>query len=270
MKKRFQKLKDKLLKRWSEEDYPDGSPRFQIQLLAKDVGVFIAIPIFAVVSLKVVEASMNPTTKPEERRRSDQKNDPLEVRSQIVHFQPVGGGKSGLAFSKRAPGTLVRVRLMNVVETIANASVHAQIIDRNLGKEFLGATMVGDASSDSASGRVKMTFKFVRHPQRTGVAAGISARALSLDGTYGVLGTKKEGLFARAAFRSGASGGNSSTESASNEGGLKEMIARSIASSLMQEFQADAGIARNNAQVLTLKPMTEFFVELTDYFPEQK
>lgn len=266
----FQKQREKLLKRWSEEDYPGGTPRFQLALLAKDVVVFCLIPICAIVFYKLVESSISGPAKPKDRRRIETKTDRNEKHSQIIQFQATaGGGKGGPGFSKRAPGTLVRVRLMNVVETFSNAPVHAQVMDAGLGREFTGATIIGDATPESGSGRISINFKFVRHPRRIGIAVPISARALSLDGTYGVNGTKKEGLFARAAIRSAANN-PSTVDAGADNGDFKTLVARAVAAGLMQEFQSEATTAHNNAQVLTLKPMTEFFVELTDYFPGQK
>lgn len=267
----FQKQKERLLKRWSEEDYPGGTPRFQLALLAKDIVVFCLIPISAIIFYKIVESSISAPTKSMERKRTDIKIDRMEKHSQIISFQGSSGGSGnrGSAFSKRAPGTLVKVRLMNVVETFSNAPVHVQIMDSGLGREFIGATIIGDASPENGTGRVIMNFKFVRHPRRLEVAVPISARALSLDGTYGVNGSKKEGLFARAAIRSAANNPNTVDASAEN-GDFKTLVARAVAAGLMQEFQSEASTAHNRAQVLTLKPMTEFFVELTDYFPGQK
>ncbi len=268
----FQKQKERLFKRWIEEDYPGGTPRFQLSLLAKDVAVFFLIPICAIVFFKVVENSINAPARPAERRRVDASNDRIEKHSQIIHFNPQGnysGGKSGYGFSKRAPGTLVKVRLMNVVETFSNAPVHVQVMDAGLGNEFMGATIIGDASPESGSGRITINFKFVRHPRKIEMAVPISARALSLDGTYGVNGIKKEGMFARAAIRSAANNPNS-VDADADGGDFKTLVARAVAAGLMQELQSDASVAHNRAQVLTLKPMTEFFVELTDYFPGQR
>jgi hypothetical protein len=269
----FQKQKERLLKRWLEEDYPGGTPRFQLSLLAKDVAVFFLIPVSAIIFFKMVESSMNEPSKPTDRRKADSKIDRPEKHSQIIsfHAQNVSGGsgKGGYAFSKRSPGTIVRVRLMNVVETFSNAPVHVQVMDAGLGSEFMGATIIGDASPESGTGRITMNFKFVRHPRRIDLAVPISARALSLDGTYGINGAKKEGIFARAAIRSAANNPNTVDASADN-GDFKTLVARAVAAGLMQEFQSDASTAHNRAQVLTLKPMTEFFVELTDYFPGQR
>lgn len=267
----FQKQKARLLKRWSEEDYPGGNPRFQLSLLAKDLVVFCLIPISAIIFYKLVETSLSESKSPRERRRVEIKSESKENRSQIIHFagSNKGNGSSQGAFAKRAPGSLVRVRLMNVVETFATSSVHAQIIDSNLGREFLGGTLIGDATSDPGSGRINMTFKFVRHPQRVDLAVPISARAMSLDGVIGVAAAKKEGFFARAAIRSAASN-NNSIDTGTDKQDLRTLVARAVAAGMMQEFQSEASVAHNNAQVLTLKPMTEFYVELTDYFPGQK
>ena len=273
----LQKQKERLLKRWSEEDYPGGTPRFQLALLAKDIVIFCLIPICAIFFYKVVETSISAPSKPSDRRRTDVKLDRIEKHSQIINFQGNGNGSTSGGgagsdlgrFAKRAPGTIVRVRLLNVVETFSNAPVHVQVMDNGLGKEFIGATILGDAVSENGTGRVSMNFRFVRHPRSAGVAVPIAARALSLDGTYGLTGTKKEGLFARAAIRSAANNPNT-VDASADKGDFKTLIARAVAAGLMQEMQSEASIAHTNAQVLTIKPMTEFFVELTDYFPGQR
>lgn len=268
----FQKQKEKLFKRWFEEDYPGGTPRFQIGLLAKDIAVFFLIPVCAIVFFKIVENSLSSPSKPTARKRVEDNGDRIQKQSQIIHFVQHGGstgGKSNYNFPRKSPGTLVKVRLMNVVETFSNAPVHVQVVDTGLGPEFVGATIIGDANPESGTGRITMNFKFVRHPKKSDMAVPISARALSLDGTYGVIGTKKEGMFARAAIRSAANNPNTVDAGADN-GDFKTLVARAVAAGLMQELQSDASVAHNRAQVLSLNPMTEFFVELTDFFPGQR
>jgi hypothetical protein len=256
----------KIVQRWMDEDYPGGAVRFQLALLVKDAVVFILVPIVAIVLYKIAESSLSGPGRSKVANRSDAKFDKNEKQSQIIHFIPAGGGKP--SFAKRSPGTLVRVRLQNVVETSGGSPVHAQIIDAGLGQEFLGGTMIGDATPEPGSSRIKIEFRFVRHPKRMDIAAQISARAISLDGVLGVTATKKEGFFARAAIRS-ASGNSSPLDSGSEKQDLKTVIARTIAAGFMQEFQSEATVAQNQAQVLTLQPLTEFFVELTDFFPGQ-
>ncbi len=265
-----EKLKDKLLARWSDEDYPGGTPRFQLALLAKDVAIFFLIPVSAIIFYKLVESSFSEPRKNSVRRQVTTKDDRAEKHSQIIQFQPNNQGKgSGALFSKRAPGTLVRVRLMNIVETFGNAPVHAQIIDSGLGKELVGATIIGDASPETSINRIKIDFKFVRHPSRPDIAVPISARAISLNGTYALAAAKKEGMFARAAIRSGANS-NANLDGGKGDQDFRTLVAHAVAAGVMQEFQSEASVAHNNAQVLMLPPMTEFFVELTDYFPGQK
>jgi len=267
---RFQIQKERLLKRWLEEDYPGGTPRFQLGLLTKDIVIFGLIPISAIFFYKLVESSIGGSSKTPERRRSEAKLDRNEKHSQIIHFQAASTGvKSEVVFAKRSPGTLVRVRLMNIVETYSNAPVHVQVVDYGLGQQFMGATIIGDATPQPETGRISINFNFVRHPSRLDIAVPISARAISLDGTFGLNATKKEGIFARGAIRS-VSSNPSTGDTGSDKSDFKTLVARAVAAGLMQEIQSEAGTAQNKAQVLTLKPMTEFFVELTDYFPGQK
>lgn len=268
----WQRQKDRLLARWSEEDYPGGKPRFQLKLLAKDIVVFCLVPLLAILLFKIVENSLTYQKRPAERRNEEKANVGMENSSQIISFgqrrstrSGANGGKYG--FSKKAPGTLVRVRLLNSVETFSNAPAHAQVIDTSLGREFLGGTLIGEATPEPGNGRIVMNFKFVRHPRRADIAVPISARSLSLNGTYGIDAAKKEGFFARLAIRSANGGG--SIDSSSGKEDFKTLVAKAVAQGLMQEFQSEASVANNRAQVLTLAPSTEFFAELTDFFPGQ-
>lgn len=265
----FSRQKERLLARWSEEDYPGGTPRFQLSLFVKDIIVFGLIPISAIIIFKILEAGISAPTRPQPKPRAEAGYDRPEKHSQIINFtnrKPGDGNRFG--FSKRAPGTLVKVRLMNVVETLSNAPVHAQIVAHGLGREFIGGTLIGEAVGEPSSGRVNIAFRFVRHPRRLDLAVPISARAMSLDGTFGINGAKKEGFFARAAIRSASSNPNT-VDTGTDKQDMRSLVARALAAGMMQEFQNEASVAHNNAQVLTVKPMTEFFVELTDYFPGQ-
>lgn len=262
-----QRFKERLLLRWSSEDYPGGRPQFQLGLLAKDIAVFCLIPVGAIIIFKILEAGIsNPGTNATERRRTTLQIGQNEKHTQIIQFQRGTLAKSRLL--RRAPGTLVRVRTLNTIETYTNAPVHAQIIDSGLGKEFLGGTLIGDAIPDLGSGRITIDFRFARYARRSDIALPIAARAMSLDGTFGIEAKKKEGFFARAAIRSASSNPNS-IDTGTEKQDLRTLVARAVAAGMMQEFQSDASVAHNKAQVLVLKPMTEFLVELTDYFPGQ-
>lgn len=261
---RFQKIISSFSKRWMDEDFPGGMPRFQIILFAKDLAIFCLLPICAVLIYKFIEISIS---TPGQIKKTNINIDPNKKYSQIIAFSSANRGNKAL--SKRAPGTIVRVRLLNAVETFNTAPVHAQVMDQSLGEEYLGGTLIGDATPQEGYGRINIDFKFLRHPKQLGVAMAIAARGMSQDGTLGLIATKKEGLFARAVIRSDLNGANAMTTSSSNQD-LKTLIAKSVASGLIQEFQSESNIANNKAQVLTLKPMTEFLVELTDFFPGQK
>lgn len=264
----LKKRKEKLIRRWSEEDYPGGTPRFQLGLLAKDVAIYCLIPLVAIVLFKIVESSVSNQRRPVIRRRQDLVTMRQEKLSQIIHLQP-GHSRTVYGVGRKSPGTIIKVRLMNSVETYSTTPVHAQIIDSGLGPELIGGTLLGEATPQPQTGRVVIEFKYVKHPKRADLALPICARAMSLDGTFGLVGTKKEGIFARAAIRS-ASGNPNVVDTSPKDQDFKSLIARAVAAGLMQEFQSESSVAYNQAQVLTVRPLTEFLVELTDYFSGQR
>jgi hypothetical protein len=160
----------------------------------------------------------------------------------------------------------VRVRLLNVVETYSTAPVHAQITDGSLGSALKGGTLIGDATPDANFDRIAIAFRFARDPNREGVAVSINARALSLDGTLGLEAGKKEGFVARSAIGSAALGSQGLQKSDSS-GDFRELLLKTLTAGLFQEMGSSTQVARNRSQVLTLPPQTEFYAELTDFFP---
>ncbi|MCB0390962.1 MAG: TrbI/VirB10 family protein [Bdellovibrionales bacterium] len=263
----FNKIKLKLQSRWSGEDYPGAKPRFQFPLFAKDAGVFVFLPIFSIVLFKSCEnASLNTNTTKRVKKERSTYNQQAQSTSQIIDFSPSAKGKNnGLHIAKKAPGTVVKVRLLNQVETYSSAPVHAQIIDNGLGYKLRGGTLLGTASPDSTYSRINITFDNLKLPNRSDIAMKVTARALSLSGTLGVDATKKEGFFARAAF-SGASSLSSSSGGGDNST-LKNLLLQALAGGLSKEGKAQADLEYNKSQVLVLPHGTEFLVELTDYFP---
>ena len=167
---------------------------------------------------------------------------------------------------KRTAGTLVRVRLLNTVETFEEAPVHARILDDGLGHVFQGGTLIGKATSDLNSGRIKVDFTLAKYPNSNSIAEPMAARELALNGTLGIEAVKKEGFFARATLRAGSDSKASIDES----GDFKTLVARAVANGLMQEFSEEMSAKSAQAQVYTLTPGAEFFVELTDVFPSSK
>ena len=252
--------------RWKAEDYPGGEPRFQIILFAKDIGIFVILPVMAIVLFKSCENAMSaPQRKPAISQISRDRAHLETPKSQIIEFSQAGGRGASNAV-RRAPGSLVKVRLLNSVETYGTAPVHAQIIDGGLGSGLIGGTLIGDAVPDSGFQRINVNFRFVRDPKQSAVALRINARALSLDGTLGLEADKKEGFVARSVFAA-ASPGAQDAQAKVDTFDLREIFVRALASGFMQEFGGAAQVEQNRAQVLILKPSTQFFVELTEFFP---
>ncbi len=182
----------------------------------------------------------------------------------VIQFSSSNGQsvKKGIQASE---GTLVRVRLLNQLETFDTVPAFAQITDYGLGHRYFGWTLVGDASSDANVERIKISFQSIKSPSNQS-ALSFKGNALSLDGTLGVRAKKIEGLAARsliAGSRAGASGmGNSIRQS----GDLSSLLLRALVQGLESEISSDLGAAYNRASALELKPGAEFFVQLTESF----
>lgn len=263
------KLKKFLNARWEREDYPGSKPRFQLGLFAKDAAIHVLPVIVIVFLLESCQSAFSGPKKNTSQRSENAPSDFQETHSQIIDFRVATRNSPLSGIAKRSPGTLVKVRLLNVVETYSSAPVHAQIVDAGLGRNLVGSTIIGDATSDSNFDRIEINFRFVRDQRSPGVAIPITARALSMDGTLGVAARKKEGFFARAAL--GSSGSAAQDTQGKIEGSdLKTMIAKALTAGLLQEYGNESQIAKNRAQVLSLQPASEFYVELTDYFPGTK
>lgn len=261
----LEKVKKKTYERWNKEDYPGGSPRFQLMLFVKDIGIFILMPFFAAfISLMLSGSRSSEKSKTKEDKESARID---SSRSQILEFQKNSKG-SAFAASKKAPGILVKVRTLNVVETYSSTPVHVQIVDGGLGADFMGGTLVGDGTADSNFERINITFRSAREKWRENKAFPIAARALSMDGTLGLLATKKEGVFTRGVY-GGAVGGVQEAKGAVDNIDLKSVVIRALSAGLLQEIGGGAQVEHNRSQVLRIPPGTEFFAELTDYFPTE-
>lgn len=261
------RLKKAMLARWSGEDYPGAQPRFQIQSFSRDMAIFILLPALAVVFYKSCENAMSKPSRRSSMFTKDYRTsgNPNEPKSQIIDFR---SGTSGtLGFSKHSPGSLVRVQLLNQVETYSNAPVHAQIVDDGLGHNLLGGTLIGDAVSDTNFDRITISFKYVRDPRRVGVALPISARALSLDGTLGLVAEKKEGFLTRSAIGSAGSTTQDLQGRSGDSNDFRQVLLKALTAGLFQEFGSETQIEKNRAHVLSLNAGVEFLVELNDFFP---
>ena len=268
------RAKKSLLDRWTGKDHPASSPRFQVSLFAKDIFTYIAFPILCIFLFKSCEHLFQRVTGHHDTKRVEAEHSDYGLnapQSQIISFISSRAHSRYSGIPRRTPGTLVKVRLLNVVDTYANAPVDAEIIDAGLGQSLIGSTIIGEASGDDLYRRVNIAFNFVRDINHLNLAIPIKARALSLDGTLGLEAQKKDGFFARAALDSqSAVAAQSAQSKLGGSGTLDGIIARALTSGLLQEFGADTEAQKNNSELLTLKPMTEFYVELTGYFPAQR
>lgn len=260
----FNKIKRRLIARWSLEDYPGAQPHFRIKPFATDLGTFALLPILWIIIFKSCENASRPAKRTVTSQQINRDASRLDPKTQIIDLRSPALSAIA-AMAKRAPGTLVRVKLLNVVETYSGAPVHAQIVDVGLGKSLLGGTLIGDAASDTNFDRITITFKYARDPTREGVAVPLSARALSLDGTLGLVATKKEGFLTRSTLGSASSAAQNVGSGGSSD--FKDILFRALTAGLVQEFGSSSQVEKNRAQVLTLAPSTEFFAELTDFFP---
>ncbi|MBX9766220.1 MAG: hypothetical protein K2X47_03025 [Bdellovibrionales bacterium] len=241
--------------------------RFQPQFLLKDAAVYIGLPILAIFLYKGCENGSLPSKRKVTATREAPTNANGENQSQILVFgQNRTGNGSGHKYPRRSPGTLVRVKLLNVVETYSTAPVHVQIVDQALGSNLLGGTIIGDATPDTGFERINISFRFVRDPSDSSKGAQISARSLGLDGTLGLESRKKGGFFGRA-VASSAQGTNQKTGNQDNHSDFKQILFKALTAGLIQEFGTTSQVEKNRGQVLTLSPPKEFYVELTDFFP---
>ena len=184
--------------------------------------------------------------------------------SLVIHFKEgrtAGGGKT----TRASGGTLVRVRLLNSLETFDSVPVFAQVVDYALGQSLYGWTLVGDASGDGNVNRIKMAFKLARNPQGSS-ALEIGGQALSLDGTLGVKAEKVEGFTGRALIGGAKAGGSSLSNSYKGSADLATLLFRALLQGLETEATSDLGSAYNRSTALKLDPGQEFFVQLTESF----
>jgi len=186
--------------------------------------------------------------------------------SLVIHFKDgkVGGVSRG-AVTRASSGTLVRVRLLNSLETFDTVPVFAQVVDFALGQSFYGWTLIGDATGDGNVARIKMGFRNARSP-RGNSTLEIGGQALSLDGTLGVKAEKVEGMASRAMIGSAKSAGGGIANSFKGSGDLSSILMRALLTGLETEITSDLGSAYNRSTALRLKPGQEFFVQLTENF----
>jgi hypothetical protein len=190
-----------------------------------------------------------------------------EEGSLVIHFKDGAGGSGRArgAVVRASSGTLVRVRLLNSLETFDTVPAFVQVVDYALGQAFYGWTLVGDATGDGNVNRVKIGFHMARSP-RGSSSLELSGQALSLDGTLGIKAEKVEGMASRALIGAGKSAGGGIANSVKGSGDLSSLLLRALLTGLETEITSDMGAAYNQGAALSLKPGKEFFVQLTENF----
>lgn len=171
------------------------------------------------------------------------------------------GSKGSLIVHK---GTLVKVRLQNLVEAFESVPVFATVISHSLGRRYFGATLIGRATADSATKRIKISFSALK-PRNSNLAPlELEGQALSLDGTLGLRAQKTQTILQRSLIRGGSSLLEDSSNNASSRDGLTELLTNALVRGLKHESSADLGVTMENASVLTLNPGKQFLVQLTE------
>ena len=250
-------------KHWYAPDTPQSDPRFQVGHFSKWAAVFLGLPIIGF-ALAFGAISISEPKKPPRpgNHGVDMKFD--ASKSQIIDFRNLSNSGQFSSYVKRAPGTLVKVRLQNLVE--GGGPVHAQILDAALGRNLLGGSLLGEAAGDVNLDRITINFNYARDPTNLSMAIPVNARALSTDGTLGIEAQKKEGMLARSAL-GGSSKLATDTGAAVDSFDIRYIFLRALGSGFLNEVGNGINVEKNRATLLTLIPNMEFFAELTDYFP---
>lgn len=249
-------------KHWFAPDTPTSEARFQVNQFLKWLGIYVGLPAIGF-SLAIFIFSAKEKKAPNSSAyRIEIKFD--GSKSQIIDFRnPTQNTQYG-SYVKRATGTLVRVRLLNVVES--GGPVHAQITDSSLGRNLMGGTLLGESANDVNLDRITINFNLVKDPTQSSVAIPIRARAIAFDGTLGLNANKKEGMLARSSINAGAKlsqDANSMTDSFD----IRYIFLKALGVGFLGEVGGELNVEKNRASLLTLNPRTEFFAELTDFFP---
>jgi hypothetical protein len=197
-------------------------------------------------------------------RTSSALNEGVDGGQLVIQFNSASGALQNKSF-RASQGTIVKVRLLNSLETFDSVPAFGQVMDYSLGQSFYGWTLIGDASSDINVDRIKIVFQAIKSPSNQS-SYEIKAKALSPDGTLGIRADKVEGIASRAAVGSGqgvASGIGSSIKQSND---LSTFLIRALIQGLGSEISSDLGATYNRATALHLNPGTEFLVQLTDGF----
>lgn len=290
----FKRLTQGLGARWKIERVPGSAPSFAPKPFFRDLGIaalFVAlgcIGFLVLYGLGVIGSKQAKTQQKAESKGNTyiSARDEEARPSNIIEFEGSGVDAASLRelidpptrktppapkAAQFSPGTLVRVRLLNQLETFGSVPVFAQVVDYALGRARYGYTVIGEASGRADSGRIEMNFSLVRDPRRASVSASIAAAALSPNGTLGIVGHPKEGLPERAWLGAAGAGLGKAKSLAADSGDKKlgSLLLQALVEGLSSELGSEVATSHTQAAVLTLDPGTEFLIQLTDFFPKQ-
>lgn len=183
---------------------------------------------------------------------------------QVISFKLKSASTNMNSKILRSKGSLIRVRLLNAIETHESVPVFSQIIDYGLGTHMYGKTLIGDARGDGNIARVKISFHTLRVGEYS--AKDLTGQALSLDGTLGLPAKKKEGLLERSVVGATRAGVSNSVEQDKLGESVQGFLLGALLRGIQTELRSDIESEYNNSTVLTLEPGVEFFVQLTENY----
>lgn len=266
---------ENLSKRWMRKQLPTSDKEtLDRDLLRQDIllggGVFVVGVLLCLLVVRCTRPSESQKApKPSEAAQGAHRPGEEEP-DHMIYFpgsQKTTQVKIG-ASSALPRGTLVRVRLLNSLQTFETVPAFVQIVDYALGRSRYGATLLGDAVGDASIERIKIAFNTLKLP-RPARSVEIEGQALSLDGTLGIRAEKLEGFMGRA-LTSGAQAGTAGLGGLEGgvKGDLNQFLAKALLSGLQTELSSDLSAARNRGIALSLDPGVEFYVQLTTDFSE--
>lgn len=263
-----------LAKRWKKKQFPTSDTEtLDPHLLRRDIGfgavIFLVGALFCLLVVRCTRSPSEIEVSKEKRSIETSDQPAQEPQSHMIYFGASGqsGGVRARPSNALSRGTLVRVRLLNSVQTFETVPAFAQVVDYALGRNRYGSTLIGDASGDGSIERIKITFNTLKLQQASSSIA-VEGQALSLDGTLGIRAEKLEGFMGRA-VTSGAQAGSAGLGGLGGaKGDLNQLLLKALLSGLQTELSADLSAAHNQQSALSLNPGTEFYVQLTSDFSE--
>lgn len=267
-------------------------PTLSVSALSTDLAIFVLLGILSALLIvkgispsprNIAEAPpptpavVEQVARPAHKARSNQKV--ITFRPITLHAPVATSGLSSLNDYDSKPvilsssGSIVSARLLNSVEAYDSVvPVIAQLTDFGIGKEFLGKTIIGEATPMPEVDRMRIDFYTLRVDSHTSVP--ISAQALSIDGTYGLIAQKKEGIVDRSVIAGVHNGvGMPFDQHRGNPNlgfSVQSMLVGALFQGLQQTLQSDISVDRNRSTVLVLKSGQTFVIQLLNDLQKER